>query len=117
MSKGYLDDTLDRKPSATQSVAQDFPSRAYTDRMGLQDPTCYGLVRRGERPDPKRTNPVEEAPGLFPRHVRLPEMKQCCRPPCGQRLYYPLGAIDGLKGAGIFAAENTNDAMVTPSEI
>ena len=54
---------------------------------------------------------------LFPRHIRLPEMNQRRRAPRGQYLYNTLRAIDGLDSAGIIAAQEPDDAMVTPSEI
>src|ERR1035441_6209192 len=112
-----MDDTLDRKPRAAQSVAQGFPSHPYIDRMGLQSPTHHGLVGRRGRSNPKRTYSIDETLRLFPRPSRFPEVEQCRRPPYGQDAYDITRAIAGFESTGIVAAQEANGGVVGPIEM
>src|SRR4051794_23090481 len=100
-----------------QSLAQGFPSSPHTDGMGLEGPANHSFVPWSGWSNPERTYSTEETLTFFLGHTRLPEMKQRRRPPRGQCLKYPLGAINGLQGTHVFATQKTNDAMITPSEI
>ena len=51
------------------------------------------------------------------RQLGLPQFEQCGRTPCGQRLNDIVGAVAGLDGARIVAAQAANDAVIAPFEI
>ena len=48
-----VSNAINRKPSATQTVAQGFPSLLYADRMSLHHPTRRRLVGRSGRSNPE----------------------------------------------------------------
>src|SRR3979409_1903012 len=73
--QGWPYDNFNRKPCATQSVAQGFPSRLHADRMSLQDPARHSLLGWRGSSNPKRTYSIDQALGLFPRLERLAQVE------------------------------------------
>ena len=77
---------FDRKPCATQAVAQGFPSLLDADGVRLQDPACDDLVGRRDLIRPRTSAvPFTKSLRFLARHLGLPELEQRSRTPCGQR--------------------------------
>jgi len=76
-----------------------------------------GLIGGDGRPDPKRAYSVQETLSFFPRHRRLPEVEQRRHPPYRQDLYDTMGEIAGCESAGMVAAQDANDPVITPFEV
>ena len=110
--------TVDRKPCATQAVAQGFPSRADTDRMSLQDPARHRLIGWGRLSNPERAH-VRSRSAALPRAPSrgCPRWNSAAARHAGRIWIDALRPIVGFERARIVAAQEADDAVIAPFEI